>query len=335
MIGGSTIRVGVVVLAIGLLILPARAQPAGPTLTVAGTAVQIDGKPAFLIGVSLFDALGAVPPRDLDLEGLKSVGVNTIRVWAHWHEAIYQGDGALSAPGRERLLKLVTRLQSRGLILELVLLRPGQLPGQPFAVFASEAARTQAVEAMTTALQPFRNVLFDLYNEHDHADGPISHAVARVLRDKVKAIDGARVVTLSSTGSHLMTEKGEIDEERTRNLQAEAGRGGDSVAVDILAPHFPRTADWASATAARVGAIRAALERIGSQVPIYLNEERRADGESRIQPDAYQRALAEAKRAGAGGWLFHTAAGFDLKKKAFLDALSAEERAALELLRRP
>ncbi len=191
-------------LALATFVIPAQGQVSGPAISVSGAALQIDGRPAFLTGVSIFDALGTVPPRDADLDTLKNWGVNTVRVWAHWHEPIHQSDGTLSAAGRSRLLALVRRLQSRGLILELVLLRPGQLPGQPFPVFASEAARARAVETMTTELRPFRNVLFDLFNEHDHPDGPITHAAARTLRDKVKAIDGARVVTISSTELHLV-----------------------------------------------------------------------------------------------------------------------------------
>jgi hypothetical protein len=304
-------------------------------ISVSGTAVQLDGRPAFLTGVSLFDALGSTPPRDVDLDALKSVGVNTVRVWAHWHQPIYQPDGALSADGRARLLTLVRRLQTRGLILELVLLRPGQLPGQPFALFASEAARLKAVEAMTDALRPFRNVLFDLYNEHDHPDGPLSHAAARTLRDRVKAIDGARVVTISSTESHLVSATGEIGEAGARNLRAEVGSDAGSAAVDMLAPHFPRTEDWAAATGPRIRAVRAALDQAGSHVPVYLNEERRADPPARLAPDSYQRAIAGARSAGASGWVFHTAAGFELSKKAFLDALSADERTGLQALRQP
>src|SRR5262249_30200445 len=105
-----------------------------------------------------------------------------------------------------------------------------------------------------------------------------------------------------------------------------------TVAVDILAPHFPRTDAWAAATGARIGAVRAALDRIGSQVPIYLNEERRADRGVRIAPDAYARARTTAAASGAAGWVFHTAAGFELGKRAFLDALLPDERAGLHAL---
>jgi hypothetical protein len=214
-----------------------------------------------------------------------------------------------------------------------VLLRPGELPGQPFASFASDAARARAVEEITRALLPFRNVLFDLCNEHDHPDGPISHAAARTLRDKVKAIDSARILTISSTESHLVSATGQLDENGVRNLREEAGTGAGSVGVDVVAPHFPRTDDWDAATAARVQAVRAALDRLGSRAPIYLNEERRAEAGTQVDPTAYQRAFSGAKNAGAAGWLFHTAAGFELKKRPFLDALDPGERAALQSLR--
>jgi hypothetical protein len=319
---------------LGTLATRGQSQSAG-TLAVSGTAVRIDGQPAFLTGVSFFDALGSVAPRDEDLDALKNWGVNTVRVWAHWREPIYGSEGTLTEPGRARLIALAARVQARGLILELVLLRPGQLAGQPFALFRSEAARVKAVEVVADALRPFRNVIFDLYNEHDHSDGPITHAAARTLRDRAKAIDPGRVVTISSTESHLLSPGGGMDENGVRNLRGEIGTTEDSVAVDLVAPHFPRTDDWAQATGARIAAVRAALDRLGFGAPIYLNEERRADPPTRIAPDAYQRALADARAAGAAGWVFHTAAGFELRRKGFLDALSPDERAGLQALRRP
>ena len=302
---------------------------------MSSQGILVDGQRTFLIGVSLFDALGPAAPRDADLDALAAWGVNTVRVWAHWHTAVYQRDGTLTADGRARLLALAERLRARTMILELVVLRPGQLPGQPFAVFESEAARTKAVEAVTDAVRPFRNVLFDLYNEHDHPDGPITHAAARALRDRVKAIDPARLVTISSTEYHLMSAAGTMDDGAVRNLREEAGSGAGSVAVDIVAPHFPRTESWAAATAGRIAAVRAALNAIGSHAPVYLNEERRADRSVRITADAYASARAAATTAGAAGWVFHTAAGFEIGKKAFLDALSPDERAGLAALKRP
>lgn len=279
----------------------------------------------------MFDALGAAPPRDRDLDALQNWGVGLVRVWAHWYEPIYQADGALTAVGRSRLLRLVKRLQARRMVLELVLLRPGQLPGQPYAVFSSERARLRAVGEIATELRADRNVLFDLYNEHDHPDGPISHAAARTLRDAVKVVDPARVVTISSTGTHLITPEGRLGADEVVNLQEEVGKDGGYVGVDLVAAHLPRTEDWALMTGARVRALRAALDRIGESVPIYLSEERRAESEAAIAiaASAYRSAYALARGAGAAGWVFHTAAGFELGKQPFLEALAPEERTGL------
>ena len=155
------------------------------------------------------------------------------------------------------------------------------------------------------------------------------------MRDRVKAIDPQRVVTVSSTGNHLITADGRIGADEARNLAEEAGTAAPAVAADVVAVHFPRTDDWAASTAARVGAVRAALDRLGRTLPIYLNEERRADPESPMPPDAYQRAVSGARQAGAAGWLFHTAAGFDLAKQPFTEALTPAERTGLEQLRQP
>jgi Cellulase (glycosyl hydrolase family 5) len=302
-------------------------------LTVDAKAFQLDGHPQFVVGVSLFDALGPAAPRDQDLDALKSWGINLVRVWAHWHEPIYLPNGTLSEPGRTRLVQLAKRLEARGLIFELVLLRPGQMPGQPFALFASEAARLKAVESIASALRDYRNVVFDLYNEHDHGDGPISHRAGRALRDKVKAIDPARLVTISSTEYHFVSAKGEVTDAGAQNLREEAGTGPDAVGVDLVAAHLPRTDDWAASTGARVRALRAVLDKAGRSIPIYLNEERRADDGKPLGADSYARALTEARNAGAAGWLFHTSAGFDLAKTPFLGAISADERAGLQRLR--
>ena len=103
----------------------------------------------------------------------------------------------------------------------------------------------------------------------------------------------------------------------------------------MVAVHFPRTDDWMAATAGRVTAIRAALDRIDRRLPIYLNEERRAEPGTALPPDAYRHAALAARQAGAAGWVFHTAAGFELGKQPFLDALTPNERSGLDRLRVP
>src|SRR5262249_39167813 len=207
--------------ALALAASTARTAQQTQTLKTVGDRLELDGRPTTLLGVSVFDALGPTPPGDEDLDALKGWGVNLVRVWAHWREPIYQREGSLSSPGRARLLDLAARLQSRGLTFELVLLRPGQMSGQRYAVFASEEARLRAVGEIASALREYRNVIFDLCNEHDHGDGPISHAAARVLRDRVKTVDPGRLVTISSTATHVMSPAGRIGDEEAKSLRAE------------------------------------------------------------------------------------------------------------------
>ena len=303
-----------------------------PAITISGTQLALDGQETFLPGVSLFDALGTTPPQDEDLNALRQWGVRVVRVWAHWSAPIYDRDGSLSAGGRTRLATLVGRLRSRGLVLELVLLRPGQLPGQKYAAFSSAEARTRAVTSIARALVDDRDVIFDLFNEHDHPDGPISHADARRLRDAVKAVDPKRLVTISSTATHLITPAGTVGAGEAQNIREEVGSGPGDVSVDMLAPHLPRTDDWASTTTSRVSSLRSALDRVGRPVPIYLSEENRTFPGRAIAPEMYLRAATGARAARAAGWMFHTDAGFALGARSFLAALAPNERAALEQL---
>ena len=303
------------------------ATSAANELATSGNQLLSGGRPLFLQGLSLFDALGDTPPRDDVLDRLRSWGVNDVRVWADWRRPVYDADGRLTAAGARCLVALARRLEARGLVFELVLLRPGQLPGQSAARFTSAAARERAVANLTRAMLPFRLALFDVFNEHDHPHGPITHADAGRLRDIVKDIDPARLVTMSSTGSHIVGPDGSISAADGANLRAEVLE----TRVDIVAVHLPRTDDWARATQSRVLALRATLQSMRLVVPVYLNEENRAGaGGPTPAAEDYWRAAQGAKAAGAVGWVFHTDAGFDLTAHPFLAALRPPERRALE-----
>lgn len=306
-------------------------QRPAPTLTAKGARLLVSGRDDFLLGISLFDALGKTPPRDQDLDALRDWGIRIVRVWAHWSEPLYAPDGTLPAPARKRLVDLTTRLADRGLLLELVALRPGQLPGQRFAAFGSDEARARAVREVAGAVERYDHVLIDLYNEHDHPDGPVSHVELRRLRDLVKAADPNRLVTVSSSEYHFLKADGSLDDAGRRNLREEVL----DVAVDLVAAHLPRTPDWAASTASRVRTLKDALRVLGRDLPLYLNEEQRARPEAAIEAALYVTASNGARDAGAAGWVFHTAAAYDLTRMPLMQALAADEKKALELLAAP
>ena len=135
-------------------------------------------------------------------------------------------------------------------------------------------------------------------------------------------------------GCHLIDSDGSVNAEQAQNLREEVSTGPGAVNVDVVAPHFPRTDEWAAVTGSRTAAIRAGLESTGGDTPIYLNEERRAEPGTIIPPDAFRRAYTQARDSGAAGWVFHTAAGFSLDARSFVDALTPEERLGLSQVAR-
>lgn len=330
-IAGSSILVSVLAAPTGA---PEHSSAGRVALSVSGEQLAINRQPRFLLGVSLFDALGSTPPSDSDLDQLARWGIDLVRVWAHWNEPVYDATGSLTPRGRERLVNLVTRLDAREMGLVLVILRPGQLEGQRFALFSTAAARLRAVREVTALLTPYRSVILDLCNEHDHPDGPLTVGEARQLRDAVKVLDPARIVTMSFTSANLLESDGAVGPAGRGILRAQVGSGQGSASVDVLTPHLPRTADWARVTAPRVTALRRALQLMGRPVPVLLDEEKRTEaGGPAIPAEEFLSAAAGARDAGAAGWFLHTAAGFDLRARGFVETLDTDERIALSALR--
>jgi hypothetical protein len=134
-------------------------------------------------------------------------------------------------------------------------------------------------------------------------------------------------VTISSTEYHFMTGEGVVTPSGLDNLREEI----EQVGVDVVSAHLPRTADWAAATSARVQALQQALAKLQHPMPLYLNEERRAEtSREPLRRGVYLAAFGGARTAGAAGWVFHTAAGYSLERQSFVAALNPEERRALE-----
>lgn len=291
----------------------------GSGLVVDGEGFRFDGAPTFLLGVSYFDG------RDwqaADFDGLAARGWNLVRVWLDWSDdGFFGADGALSADGGAALLELVAAARARDMVVDVTILDPETL------VFPADVDhRVVAVQSVTTALLDANNVLFDVMNEHDHPDGPIDHAEAATIVAAVRAIDPDRIVTISSTGGHLVADDASV---QTTALDEEV----DVVGIAVATPHLPRTLDWASVTGLRVGNLRTALQERGTPMPIYLQEEARR-GHSGLDPtaDEFVTAAQQARDAGAAAWIFHTDAAFELGPAGIFAALDEVEAAVVDTL---
>ena len=262
------------------------------TLGTDGSCFTISAERQFLLGASYYAGLGA-PDGFIrrDLDDLKRLGFNWIRVWATWEDfgkdvSAVNRDGTAREPYLAKLKWLIREAERRGMIVDVTLTRGG--------ILADQAAHLRAVETLATALKPFRGVYFDLANEHGVRDARyVSFEELRQLRDAVKKIDPGRLVTASS---------GDMDRDELRDHLIEAG-------LDFVAPHRPRDPGSPAQTQAKTEQLIADMKAIGRVVPVMYQEPFRRDyGEWQPGLADFLTDLRGAKTGGGAGWCFHNGA---------------------------
>jgi len=310
------------------------AAAAGPrkgqstVLGIDGTQFTLNGKPAFLLGISYYGALGASEDfirRDLD--DLQDHGFNWLRVWATW-AAFDQDVSAVDANGQRRepflskLQWLVAECDRRGLAVDVTLTRNAErLPDLE--------SHQRAVEVVMHALNPHRNWYLDLANERDVRDDRcVSAAELKRLRELVRRLDPQRLVT-ASFGGHDLSE----DDVRESLL---------TIGLDFLSPHRPRNVASPSQTEERTRGYLALMKKLGRIVPVHYQEPFRR-GYGRWEPVAadFVADLRGSLAGGAAGWCFHNGGqrtspdnqprrSFDMRQQRLFDQLDEEERKVVE-----
>lgn len=200
-------------------------------LEVEGLGFTLDEEPFFYTGISFFNAIynpafnKSMEVRKAWLTKFKDNGINVLRIWGQWNNklgfidtcptcTIYETSGKL----RPRHLKTLKEIIQAADELEMVVL---------FVFFSSESksedlrlsdkASDRAVELMTNELKPYRNVVFQIWNEYDH----------RTLNyfDIIKENDPERIVTNSPGGGGTLKS------------------GDENWKLDFLSPHTSRKDD--------------------------------------------------------------------------------------------
>src|SRR3989344_2611278 len=197
-----------------------RMAQTGVSLGVSGGKFTINGAPTFLLGVSFFDAINETAGNlDSDLQYLQNNHFNLIRVWADWswqnneennnssitnrNSTVYNTNATLNNRINE-LKNIIEKAATRGIVVEVVIEDTNPWfyeNGEDFN------ERLTAAREITTALSSYQNVLFDIVNEHDHtgtAFFPASHNQAGLIADEIRSVDSDRIVTISSTGRHII-----------------------------------------------------------------------------------------------------------------------------------
>ena len=104
-------------------------RSAATQLEIEGSRFTVDGKPAFLIGISYYGALGASRQFIMqDLEDMQRLGFNWIRVWATWSAfdndvSAVDDTGRARQPHLEKLKWLVAEFDRRKMIVDVTLTR--------------------------------------------------------------------------------------------------------------------------------------------------------------------------------------------------------------------
>jgi len=297
------------------------ARPA-PALKVAGTHFTVDGRPRFVLFISYFDAMrraDAVPDGlDADFAFFRGK-VDGIRVFANW-----LAYGCPAKPATDTLFDLVGVDEARWPSFLRVLDKAagyGLLVDATFDRDAvhrrggmSQAAYVRALVDVTRRLAGrYPNLYFDLQNEWDNRG---AHAItAPELRELAAAVhqaDPARVITASGA------------------FVANAG-------LDFAAIHDPRDAHWFETAHYREALVPGVATHF--QEPTSFSAF--CPGQDKDDtPGRHAAAAANARRAGAAAWTFHTRTTFRMDgafrngKSRFVDLASAAEKAELARLRR-
>lgn len=307
-------------------------------LGIDKSAFTLDGRPTFLLGASYYGALGA--PEDFvrrDLDDLQRHGFNWIRVWATWTAftndvSAVDSNGQAREPLLGKLTWLVGECDRRGMVVDVTLTRGEGAAGETH--LSTLAAHQRAVETLVAALKPHRNWYLDLANERNIRDARfVSVDELRQLRDTVKRLDPARLVTASHAG-------GDLAEKDVRRYLTEAR-------LDFLAPHRPRERGSAAQTEAKTKEALAWMQAVGRTVPILYQEPfRRGYGGWQPSSADFAADLAGARQGGAAGWCWHNGdtrgtpgneprRSFDLRQRRLFDQLDDEERRFLASLHNP
>jgi hypothetical protein len=300
------------------------------SLTVEGAHFVVNGKPCFLLGISYYGGLGASEDSiRKDLDEAQRYGFNWLRVWATWSAfgsdvSAVGTNGGPREPFLGKLKWLVAECDRCGLVVDITLNRGKESRSSPAGGWVPDLASHQrAVETLVTALKPQRNWYMDLANEHDVRDARyVPTAELKALRDLVRRLDPARLVT-ASFGGH------DLDEQEMRE--------SFEIGLDFLTPHRPRTADSPRQTEGQTRSALTAMDRLGHPAPVHYQEPFRR-GYGGWQPAAadYLIDLRGAVAGGAAGWCLHNGAqngapssqprrSFDLRTKRLFDQLDSEE----------
>lgn len=287
---------------------------------IKGDKFMVNGSPAFLLGVSYFDAMNW---RSSDFENLANRKFNLVRIWLDWpaggisadwsdwrrYNGFFDNQGHLIH--KKELINLVRSAGKHGIIVDVTILHGSSFGGN----FIS---RENAVRNTVRDLKFEPNVLFDIMNEYRVAGSNRCPPTSSEIRSLISTAKNENSNSILFASSEYINKKGSPIKQ---NIDTDI-----NVGFSLIAPHLPRTHDWYLKTNQRVTLLKNYLSSKGKKIPIYLQEEHRIGYKKAFfAADDFLLAARASVITGAAGWIFHTAAGFDMSTSDFFHNLSSVE----------
>lgn len=200
----------------------------GNKITINGTRFEMNGEPFEYTGISFFNTLynpsfnKSSDSRREYLKQLKATGINVLRVWCQWDNArgfidggegktLFNADGSLKPDLVAVLNEIISDADSEGMVILLVLFSRESWNEN---LRLSDEASNRAVEEVAQSLIPFRNLIFQIWNEFDYR----TTDYAKII----KKTDPDRLVTNSPGYAGIL------------------GSGEENRFLDFLSPHTTR-----------------------------------------------------------------------------------------------
>jgi hypothetical protein len=277
---------GSVVLSIGCVCAN---QAQAQTLSIQGDRFAIDGVPRFLTFISFFNAM-ASPNIAQDFRALHRLGFDGVRIWPNLNSGgpqLMNRDGTLRSDGLTRLLSILDQARLERLVIDVTFTYE-HISGM------TPATARLGIEAATSALRSYDNLLFDIQNERNVGDRRfMSEPDVASIFNAIKAVHPSRIATASNSPA---------------DTPAYAAQFTARLGLDVTAYHEERHSDWFE-----LGTYQAVVGTMRSNGrPAYLQEPNATRNRMYLANDRaeyFLRAIANAKLAGAAAWCFHTTVG--------------------------
>ena len=198
---------------------------------IEGTTFTLNARPFDFTGVSFFNAVynptfNSSPDERLKwLAKFKEYGINVLRIWGQWDNkrgfvntcstcTLYNPEGSLRTEHLKNLTEIIKAADEMGMVILFVLF---QRESWNDKIILEDKASDEAVALVTKELQPYRNVIFQVWNEHDYRTVDYYKII--------KKIDKNRIVTNSPGYAGVL------------------GSSEENAALDYLSPHTTRKED--------------------------------------------------------------------------------------------